>query len=246
MKQYGIPTDQVAKYKESVHGKALLIKHDASAPACNDCHGNHGAIPPGIESISNVCGTCHALNAELFRSSPHKAVFTARRLPECETCHGNHGIQPAGQNMLAVGRNTLCGKCHTPTEATKGYKAALQMNALLDSLIFTTHDAEVRLDIAEQKGMEIEDIRFSLRDARQARLQSRTAVHAFNLVQFREVVDKGLKIANTAQTDATEANEEYYFRRWGLAIATMVITFLAVMLFFYIKRLERRQDMASS
>ena len=65
MKEYGIPTDQYEKYSKSVHGVALLQKHDLGAPACNKCHGNHGATPPGVESISKVCGTCHALNADL-------------------------------------------------------------------------------------------------------------------------------------------------------------------------------------
>ncbi len=70
MKPYGIPTDQEEKFRQSVHGVALLQKHDAGAPACNSCHGNHGATPPGVESISKVCGTCHALNADLFSASP--------------------------------------------------------------------------------------------------------------------------------------------------------------------------------
>ena len=42
MKPYKIPTDQYEKYAKSVHGIALLQKHDQGAPACNSCHGNHG------------------------------------------------------------------------------------------------------------------------------------------------------------------------------------------------------------
>ena len=52
MKAYKIPTDQYEKYAKSIHGLALLQKHDAGAPACNSCHGNHGAVPPGVESVS--------------------------------------------------------------------------------------------------------------------------------------------------------------------------------------------------
>ena len=43
MKSYKIPTDQFEKFSKSVHGIALLQKNDVSAPACNSCHGNHGA-----------------------------------------------------------------------------------------------------------------------------------------------------------------------------------------------------------
>src|SRR5688572_12273090 len=47
---YGIPTDQAEKFKGSVHGEALLKNRDMAAPTCNDCHGNHGAAPPGATS----------------------------------------------------------------------------------------------------------------------------------------------------------------------------------------------------
>ena len=43
MKQYGIPTDQFAKYNTSVHHDALAVRGDLSAPTCTTCHGNHGA-----------------------------------------------------------------------------------------------------------------------------------------------------------------------------------------------------------
>lgn len=244
MAQYRIPTDQVEQYEKSVHGIALLEKHDASAPTCNDCHGNHGAIPPGVESISNVCGTCHALNAELFRKSPHKKVFDERNLPECETCHGNHGIQPATVEMISVEKDGLCARCHSSDSNPKGYKAAREMRMLLDSLVSSYANAERILDVAEQKGMEIEDERFALRDVNQVRLQARTAVHAFNLTKFHETIDKGLKIAEDTKAAGQGAIDEFYFRRWGLAVATLIITFLAIMLFLYIKKIERHQKTA--
>jgi hypothetical protein len=83
MSKYKIPTDQYDKYVSSVHGVALLEKGDLSSPSCNDCHGNHGAVPPGVESISKVCGTCHVLNMELFEQSPHKKAFDEHNYPEC-------------------------------------------------------------------------------------------------------------------------------------------------------------------
>ncbi|HBR56421.1 MAG TPA: hypothetical protein DEA22_02960, partial [Blastocatellia bacterium] len=75
MAGYGIPHDQFDKYKSSVHAAALYEKHDLSAPTCNDCHGNHGAVPPGLASVANVCGQCHARQAELFQKSAHKLPF---------------------------------------------------------------------------------------------------------------------------------------------------------------------------
>lgn len=241
MRGTDLPTTQLAEYTNSVHGKALLEKRDMSAPSCNDCHGNHGAAPPNVASISNVCGTCHALNADLFQQSRHSTEFERMGKPECETCHGNHAVEPATEELLALDAGSPCAECHSESTAPQGYRAAAQMRMLLDSLMQTVATAEKRLDAAEQKGMEIDDIRFSLRDARQARLQSRTAVHAFSLEKFREVVDPGLAIARQALTDAENANEEYYYRRHGLAVVTLFITLTIVLLAFYIRRIERRQ-----
>ena len=43
-----LPTSQRADYERSVHYAALVKQNDLGAPACNDCHGNHGAAPPGV------------------------------------------------------------------------------------------------------------------------------------------------------------------------------------------------------
>ena len=241
MKPYNIPTDQNSQFATSVHGIALLENHDAGAPSCNDCHGNHGAAPPDVESVSNVCGNCHVLNAELFRSSPHAKEFRQRNLPECETCHGNHAVAPATEEMLGVGIRAVCTACHSKLGAPRGYQATIEMRSMLDSLMMLYSETNILIDAAEQKGMEIDDIRFALRDVKQARLQSRTAIHAFNLEAFSEVIGAGMTIARHAHVDAIEVNDEFFYRRAGLAVATGIITLNVILLALYIRRIERRQ-----
>lgn len=90
MEPYGIPTNQYESYKRSEHAHALLTRGDIAAPACNDCHGNHGATPPEVSSISNVCGQCHGRERTLFEASSHKAIFEEAGKPPCITCHGSH------------------------------------------------------------------------------------------------------------------------------------------------------------
>src|ERR1051326_1626053 len=70
-----LPTTQLADYRKSVHYRALTKGNDLSAPTCNDCHGNHGAAPPGVGAVANVCGTCHAVFAQKFATSVHKELF---------------------------------------------------------------------------------------------------------------------------------------------------------------------------
>ncbi|MFA6438080.1 MAG: cytochrome c3 family protein, partial [Bacteriovoracaceae bacterium] len=240
MKEYKIPVGQFEKYSRSVHGKALLVKKDLSAPACNDCHGNHGAVPPGVQSISKVCGTCHALNAELFSASPHKKAFDEKKLPECETCHSNHEILHATDDLVGTAGNAVCIRCHSETKNTKGYHVAKIMRALIDSLHFQQQAAETLITIAEQKGMEVAEAKFKLRDAHQADLQSKTLVHAFNEEKFREVIANGITVTAIVQSEAQHSIDEYYFRRQGLGVATLIITLLAVSLFLYIRKIESK------
>jgi len=119
MASYGLRTDQLESYRRSVHGTMLLELGDTSAPACNDCHGNHGAVPPGVSSVANVCGQCHGREASLFRASRKQAVFEDLGVAECTVCHDHHAIlhptpelfhsdsAPAVSNGKVVGTDPL-------------------------------------------------------------------------------------------------------------------------------------------
>jgi hypothetical protein len=136
-----IPIDQVARWQASVHGVALTKKGDLSAPTCNDCHGNHGAAPPGVASVTFVCGRCHGREAELLRASPkHEGLVTHQelladagaagcaschespdpaallpattKLGQCTACHGNHSVNRPTSALFASLPETPCALCH--------------------------------------------------------------------------------------------------------------------------------------
>lgn len=93
MARYGIPTNQYDEYRLSVHAAALLDGGDTAAPACNDCHGNHGASPPGVSSVAHVCGQCHGREATLFEASFKKELFAQMEVGECSVCHHHHKVR---------------------------------------------------------------------------------------------------------------------------------------------------------
>jgi hypothetical protein len=113
-----LPVDQYERWARSVHAAALLEKEDLSAPTCNDCHGNHGAGPPGLQSIGFVCGQCHGREAELFRASPKKEGFASHNEflestgesdePPCASCHDS---EPPGK-VEGVHHFGECTTCH--------------------------------------------------------------------------------------------------------------------------------------
>lgn len=111
--------DQLAKYKEGVHGK-LLAAGRSRAAECVDCHGVHNirAVDDPLSSvgprnIARTCAKCHASTAEAFAKSQHARMFTTLRLRGCVVCHAPHDIQPATTAML-TGPNSVCARCHRP------------------------------------------------------------------------------------------------------------------------------------
>jgi cytochrome c553 len=99
-----LPTSQLADYRKSVHFAAMTRNNDLSAPTCNDCHGNHGAAPPGVGAIANVCGTCHAVFAQKFELSVHSQIFDKG----CVECHGNHAVLKPSDEMLSATGHGIC------------------------------------------------------------------------------------------------------------------------------------------
>lgn len=238
MRDFKIPTDQVSKFKTSVHAKALYGKQDLSAPTCNDCHGNHGATPPGIASVANVCGQCHARQAELFQTSPHKAAFDQKGLAECITCHSNHAIATPTDQMIGTGQGALCINCHTPGD--KGFVAAGQMRSRIDQLIAATDKSSQILNLAERKGMEVSKPKFELKGATDALTHARVLIHSSSAAEVEKVAAPGLEVAGKGYQAGLDALAELSFRRKGLAVSLVFILFLALLVYLKIRQIEAR------
>ena len=244
MAPYGIPTDQVEKYHESIHWTKMSEEGDLSAPTCNDCHGNHGAAPPGISWVGNVCGQCHSVMAQQFSASFHSPILTMLGSPGCATCHNNHEVEEAGDELLGMGEGTACGQCHT-SEGSGG-AVAVRMRALIDSLRTEIDHARDILDRAENSGMEVSEASFRLSDAQTALVSARTAVHSFRVDSVEVAVDTGLVVAAAAYASGESALDELRFRRLGLAVSVAIILVLIVGLVLKIRQIEERPGVAGA
>jgi predicted CXXCH cytochrome family protein len=239
MKSYKIPTDQYDKYKLSVHAKALYDRQDISAPTCNDCHGNHGAAPPGIASVANVCGQCHVRQSALFQASPHKTVFDAMQVGECIQCHSNHGILPPSDEMLGVGQGSVCTSCHS--QGDSGYQTAEKMRASIAQLAARMHDALEVLNRADRAGMDVSRPKFELAGAKDALTQSRVLIHASSLDELEKSIGPGLELADKDHKAGEDALSEWRFRRKGLGVSLFFILFLAAVIYLKIRQIESKQ-----
>lgn len=236
MEDYPIPTDQLDQYRASVHGRALFERGDLGAPTCNSCHGNHGAAPPGVRSVSLICGNCHSIQRELFAESPHKAFFDEIGEPECEVCHGNHEVGPTSDEMLGVEDGSICMDCHS--EGETAYTVANTLRGEIESLKEVIEDAREVVDRAGRAGMEVSEAEVTLIDANQALVQSRNLVHAASVERLAEQVNEGRAISARAEEMGLEALVELNYRRRGLAVSVVLILLVVIGLYLKIRQIE--------
>jgi predicted CXXCH cytochrome family protein len=236
MKDYKIATDQLPKYMSSVHAENLYKKLDLSAPTCNDCHGNHGAAPPGAASVANVCGVCHVRQSELFQKSPHKPIFEGLGIGDCLACHSNHDTVHPTDAMLGNDKAAVCTACHT--EGT-GFDAAGKMRLAISSLDEQIQAANEILDRGTRLGMEVSRVKFDLNQARNHLVDARVVVHGFSPELLDGAVKPGIEIAQKAHQQGLQALDEAAFRRKGLALALVVIGLTIVAIYLKVRDLEK-------
>ncbi len=130
MREFALPTGQLAEFRTSKHGQLLFGAHDGNAPTCTDCHGTHIIYPPDDArshvyptNIPGTCAHCHSDDKlmakyklktgqfEAFRSSAHgKALYQQQNFasPTCVGCHGAHSALPPTVTEIA----NVCARCH--------------------------------------------------------------------------------------------------------------------------------------
>lgn len=243
MKEYGIPTDQYAAYTASAHYEDMTTKGDLSAPTCTTCHGNHGAAPPGVGSVVNVCSTCHVFQADLFDKSPHKAAFDAAKLPGCVVCHSNHRIVHPTDEFIGTGQGAVCVNCHT--QGDPGYAAAAKIHEDLGQLALSIQRSNQILDRAESSGMEVSAARLQQAEATDDLMKARVAVHTFSVAPVEQDLQAGMKVTQGTYQAGMAALAERDYRRKGLALSLIAILLVVVGLGLLIRKMEARTRSAA-
>jgi hypothetical protein len=236
-----LPTTQLAEYRTSVHGRALLERGDLGAPRCNTCHGNHAATPPGIAGVSRSCSLCHSANASLFDGSKHKHAFDQHNWPECGQCHGNHAIAKTHDSMLATGPGQLCGDCHR--QYAKDNPECIKTANYFHDTIAGMDQARTRfIAVSEKladKGLDVEPINNELTELGDALKKSRAYVHSFSRNTFQQVAKPGEQAVQRTDALANKSREEYKYRQIGLAVSIGLIGLLMLAIYLKLRQLEK-------
>jgi predicted CXXCH cytochrome family protein len=234
MAEYDIPTNQFELYRTSVHGIALLDNQDIRAPACADCHGTHGAAPPGFEEVSNVCGSCHDATQNYFVSSLHNSDDP--NAPRCVTCHGRYDVQQPGEAMFLGDEPRHCGSCHEP-DSPEGQIVA-KLYQTLSEADHSLEEAEAAVERTSELGMIVIEEENMLAEARTSLITARAAQHTIDLDKVLEESDASITLSEKARQQAEEDVEESRFRRLAMIIAILVIGLIIVSLVMLRRQLD--------
>ncbi len=230
-----LPTSQLVDYQKSVHYAALTTGNDFSAPTCNDCHGNHGAAPPGVGSVANVCGTCHAVFAQKFETSVHAQIFERG----CVECHANHAVLKPSDEMLSTAPGAVCATCHEGPD-DNGVKGAAAMRRAIERLKTALDGSNAAVSRLGNAGMEVGSQELSLAEARTHLTLARTELHTFDPPKVDAIIEGGLKLVADVDSAGDAAAAELAYRRRGLALSLGAILLFVGALALKIRRLEAR------
>jgi predicted CXXCH cytochrome family protein len=241
MRNYKIPVNQFERYRLSVHGLAFFDKGDVkSAPICIDCHGYHGATPPGLSTVADACGKCHQQNELLFLKSPHKDAFAKRRLPACVACHGNHAVQPTSDALVGTGTNSMCILCHQQDD--QGFQEAKRIRSALTELITAIKMTESTITDAERLGRDVTLAKISVQEAKDDLVRARTMVHTFTYARVTETTQPGISATIMAKKVVTDATLDIRYRYVGLVAFLIILTLVSCCLYGKIRELDRNRE----
>ncbi len=228
MARYKIPAAIYEKYAASYHGKLVLKERVAGAPSCPDCHGNHGAAPPGVTEVVNTCGSCHVNQRRYYAESPHAVAEGGREA--CVTCHGNHAIVQPDDALYTGSQNGACGSCH-PADTT-AYKTAELIAGAFGGAKDAVHKTDAKIKSAAGRAIPTEVWEQKLSEAQAKITEAYPVAHSLSLDKVNPLLKEAVSGARRVDYDVDAARRERERRKQVLAFVLALMTFNVAVLFW--------------
>ena len=218
MQKYGLPIDQVARFRAGAHGVAVFEEGNFAAPTCIGCHGSHSALPPAATEISTVCDRCHVLLGAEFHNGPHGRAASSGKIAGCLACHSDHGTEPVPPEEIAA----LCTRCHAAEsrEALVGVEIQTQVTRAREDLRLAEHAIE---ELSRQ-GRRVSDAKFRYETALTDFREFAKAQHSLDLELLEDLARRVASISREVRETAEVSRE----RRWEHRLMLVPVWFLAL------------------
>ena len=147
----------IEKYRESVHGRGVLMSGLIVSAVCSDCHGAHN-IRPKTDKNSTIfkanipltCKKCHLGIYNHFEKSTHGRLWKDgdERGPVCTTCHKSHEIKEPSMAGFQLQIPVECSRCHesrAPTYRDTFHGQATSLGFIVAAKCSDCHTAHLNL-----------------------------------------------------------------------------------------------------
>jgi hypothetical protein len=229
MGRYDLPSDPGVRYAAGVHGEGLLQKKLPGVPTCADCHGIHGAAPPGVKQVENMCGYCHVSSKKAFDESPHKEIADRGEMDACITCHGAHEVRTPSRTWFLSDEAGGCLSCHKPDD--EGGRAAKEIFDGIRNLERELLAVGERVREAKDIGLFVHDERTYLEEAKRLLVSLQPVTHTASLAKLRGFLTRGAGVVEKTQESIQAKQRVWRDRKIGGAVASGGFLLLAGFLF---------------
>jgi hypothetical protein len=113
------------------------------------------------------------------------------------------------------------------------------MRAVIDSLSNKYQSAKSLITSAENKGVEVGDQLFQLKEVQDKLIETRKQIHSFNSQSVAQSANEGIVLAEETIKAGEMAMNEVKERRGWFAIFTLVTISFVILLIIKIKSIER-------
>jgi predicted CXXCH cytochrome family protein len=240
MRQHDLPADTLEGYTKSVHGVALLQGRQLAAPSCASCHGSHGAAPPGVTEVGNVCGQCHQDVWAAVQDSPHARPTATGRMEECVSCHDHHLTEKATVALLP----SVCSPCHRAGGTS--WQQAEDIRQRIVAAEASLTQAEGAVQVAQAKGAETGELEAELKEARTALLQTARAQHTSEPSAVGEYARVVQDTAAQVMAHLDQLRAAWERRRHGLLAVWVLILCVIGSLYLKRRRVAARRQAADT
>ncbi len=238
MEQYKLPVDQYELFQKSVHGIMLLERNDLRAPGCADCHGIHGAHPPGYAEIANVCSACHSTIADYFKQSPHYIEKTKVHMARCVDCHGSHDVTWPTTDLYVGTAEHHCGSCHGSD--SKQVRLASLLKKDIDDTILAVDQAKKAIDKIRESGKEITKILEAFEASRGELVKARAAAHTLDIDKVTAFTSKSKQKAEEVKKSVDQILAELKGRRKEVIFVLIILGLLIAIVSVYYSRVKNQ------
>jgi hypothetical protein len=209
MKVYGISNGQYDLFRKSIHGKILYGeiegKNPMLAPNCATCHGIHGAMPPGIEEVEHVCGSCHSEVYGYFTKGPHGSAVKYAGEPRCVDCHGNHLNTHFGLEMFTGFDHGQCGFCHD--RESRAYGIGKEILSSVGKLEDALGGLSARIEKERSLGMPVTRLQDALSNLLTLYQETLPMTHSLDVPRIRSYVREGEDQIEIAEGELSRIEE---------------------------------------